>query len=984
MRHQLWIAILVILLIVTTTAQATDYPLRHYTVANGLPSNEVYHVFQDSKGFIWMGTDNGVAKINGNEFIIYTIEDGLTDNTIFEIFEDINGKIWFTGFSGLLSVYDSNTIKPYIHNDVLKQLPTNQTIFEKNTIYVDGDGQVSFLGKSAGLKVISPEGELTTIDSSAINSSAGLFFVDFPWRPVVPINNVSFLKDIHLYPKGFSDYFQIISTDCYLYPPSARHWDNKYILHGNTFLYVADSTKLLSSREMEKTILYVCKPKNGQVWVGMRNGGAQLLELPSLNTIDSIKSLENHSVSSILEDAEGGIWFSTLTSGVFYLNPPELRLSKVNADIPDMAVKSLDYGPDSSIFIGYWRKNFSILSKDGVQHIDPQEEVNDNLIRFAHNPHNGYSYATSNRSIYSFDKNGENFKSFDHNTHILEYYYIEGEDILYGAAVEGLVEIGPHYYKRLYIDNSKKRIRTECIEYDKTKNIFWLGSIKGLFSFQRETNRYTEYPSEKTDLKINDILLKDNTLWIATNGNGLLRLKDGEIERFKITKNHSHDFVYQLISIGNDIWVNAGIHLIRIFKKDNIWVTQDYPLAHDQILGNINEIIEYNNEILLGTSNGLYTFDYKNIPKYEKNIPVIISRISINLRDTSVQKNYRLPYRDNNIKLYYTALTFFDPQKHIFKYRLKGLNDTWTTTTNRDVAFHNIPPGHYTFQLQYLSSLNEAIYFAEDINITIRKPYYYTWWFIFLTIVVPIGLLFLWQHQNLNRVRRENDFRMELLDARQKALINQINPHFIFNSLNSIQLYILNNDSKMSNLYLSNFARLIRISLDTSQQSKITLNKELELNNLYMNLEKMRFKNKFRYEVINNLDINTAKLQLPPFLIQPLLENALWHGLMSKQEKQGEIIVTLNHANDNLVVTITDNGIGMKAGKELRLKQNRSHKSVGISVSRHRLFLLSQQYEKDFSIHYKDLYHEDGSPAGTKITLILPYDVIKDKPSTQA
>ncbi|PLW96360.1 MAG: hypothetical protein C0593_11815 [Marinilabiliales bacterium] len=297
-------------------------------------------------------------------------------------------------------------------------------------------------------------------------------------------------------------------------------------------------------------------------------------------------------------------------------------------------------------------------------------------------------------------------------------------------------------------------------------------------------------------------------------------------------------------------------------------------------------------------------------------------------------------------------------------------------TSNKEAIFHNIPPGHYSFELKYLSPYHNKYFSADSISFTIKKPFYKTWWFILIASGLFIALIFTIQYQKIKRVRKENDFREELLDARQKALINQINPHFIFNSLNSIQLYILDNNAKLSGIYLSKFARLIRISLEVSQQNKISLSKEIEVNSLYLDMEKLRFNNRIEYEIINNIHTNPAKVLIPPFLIQPLLENALWHGLMTKEEDNGLITLSFNKNGSQIIIKITDNGIGRKAARELKERQNKSHKPMGISVSRRRLLLLSQQYGKIFNLNYRDLFDEEGNATGTEVTLSVPYDEI--------
>jgi len=967
----------IFIVILSLTAKAKDYPLRHYTVADGLPSNEVYHVFQDSKGYIWFGTDNGVARYNGDEFRVYTKRDGLTDNTVFEIFEDSNGEIWFIGISGQLSIYSDNSIKPYRFNHILPQLPTNETIIEKNSFYADSSGTVSFLSRSHGLKVISPEGVLSIIDSLSFSERPQWYVVDFSWRPVVPVNCSAKNKNIILYTGDSLTNSLTIKSDTFFLPPSARHWEDKYIIHGNKLLCIASKEQEIHRRLFYRTILFLDKPNEDEVWIGQQNGGAKLLELPSLKTKLEIESLKNNSVTSVLTDAEGGIWFSTLSEGVFYLNPPESRLSKLNFVLPSKAVKSLDPGPDSSVYIGYWKPFFSILSETGIKNVSPDVYNRDDLTNFFYDKNEDLTYATGSTKVYYFKPDELSFSLNNATSPIKEYTNTPDSKKCFGASVAGLVEIKGKYFNRFIIDNDKQRIRLQCIEYDSLQKVFWLGSIKGLYKFEPITEKYSKVESIYENIRVTDLYYTDTALWIATKGNGLLTMQNGIIKPFILDDSDSHSSIFQILYIDNEIWLNAGLHLIRMKYERPGWRIQDYQLSHDKILGNINDILPFKGNLLIGTANGLFTFDYKSIKPKEKKIPVYITEVNINLKDTSIQSNYTLKHFQNNIKFYYSALTFFEPKKQVFSYRLKGLDDKWTITSNKEAIFHNIPPGSYTFDLKYHSPYHNKYYSAASISFTIKKPFYKTWWFILIASGLFIALIFTIQYQKIKRVRKENDFREELLDARQKALINQINPHFIFNSLNSIQLYILDNNAKLSGIYLSKFARLIRISLEVSQQNKISLSKEIEVNSLYLDMEKLRFKNRIEYEIVNNIRTNPAKVLIPPFLIQPLLENALWHGLMTKEGTKGIITLAFNKQEEQVIIKITDNGIGRKAAAELKERQNKSHKPMGISVSRRRLLLLSQQYRQNFSLSYRDLFDEQGNAAGTEATLIIPYEEIR-------
>ena len=206
------------------------------------------------------------------------------------------------------------------------------------------------------------------------------------------------------------------------------------------------------------------------------------------------------------------------------------------------------------------------------------------------------------------------------------------------------------------------------------------------------------------------------------------------------------------------------------------------------------------------------------------------------------------------------------------------------------------------------------------------------------------------------------------------ALLAQMNPHFIFNSLNSIDSYIIRNESKQASEYLNNFARLMRLILQNSRSNYISLKDELVALGLYLQMESLRFKNKFSYvvDVQGDLDINATLI--PPMLIQPYIENAIWHGIMCKTNGEaGKVELGIYKKDDNLLCTISDNGIGRKKAAELKERKSNSHKrSMGMQITKDRIEIINKLYNLNTSVRIYDLENENGEASGTRVELIIP------------
>lgn len=251
-------------------------------------------------------------------------------------------------------------------------------------------------------------------------------------------------------------------------------------------------------------------------------------------------------------------------------------------------------------------------------------------------------------------------------------------------------------------------------------------------------------------------------------------------------------------------------------------------------------------------------------------------------------------------------------------------------------------------------------------------PFYQkTWFMLFSTAVIVFGLYLIFRFF-LDRSRRSALAEARISQLERSALQAQMNPHFIFNSLNSIQSYIANNENDKANRFLAKFSRLIRAMLNHSRATKISLQEEIDSITLYLDLEKMRFKSKFDYEIVIDEDIDPSDIDLPPLLIQPYLENAIIHGLAQKRS-QGKITLYYLLVGKYLVVTVTDNGIGIEKSKSQKGQTNSLHKSVGMTITQKRLEMLDEG-NKDQKVDIKEVQDRHGEVLGTKVEVKIRVD----------
>ncbi len=264
----------------------------------------------------------------------------------------------------------------------------------------------------------------------------------------------------------------------------------------------------------------------------------------------------------------------------------------------------------------------------------------------------------------------------------------------------------------------------------------------------------------------------------------------------------------------------------------------------------------------------------------------------------------------------------------------------------------------------------------------------------FIYLLIGLGLisfiiLYLFYKARLQRVhlknqiasekmlqeQKESEFQRQLGDISLSALRSQMNPHFIFNCLNSIKLYTAQNNTAAASEYLTKFSKLIRLVLDNSRTDKITLTSELDALRLYMDMEAMRFKEKLRYHIKVDDNVDAGYIEIPPMLLQPYVENAIWHGLMHKEEGgKIDINIGLEQNETILVINITDDGIGREKSALLKSKTATKHKSYGTKVTSERLALINSVYKTGADVTIHDIFDNTGLPSGTRVIIKIPIE----------
>lgn len=492
-----------------------------------------------------------------------------------------------------------------------------------------------------------------------------------------------------------------------------------------------------------------------------------------------------------------------------------------------------------------------------------------------------------------------------------------------------------------------------CIYHDRSDKTYWVGAVKQLLHLDSNYKVIRSY-TEKDGLPGVDVLAiekdKLGNIWLASSSGGIMQ-------------------------------VNGRTGILTILGGKDGYERQRYiwlPIHLQDGDGNIYFA-------------GCEAMD-KIAPEKFDLFPaptVYVQSLEVN------QKPFTLPASPNNLqelslKYFQTSLTFeigvidyYAQGETNIRYKLEGLNNNWQYAPgNYVLRFEQLPPGSYKLIIQASNSGNNFTGPQKVLSIRVSPAFWNTWWFrlllaasmiVFLYIVVRRRLQhkFRIQLERSEKERQLSELKQKATELEMQALRAQMNPHFIFNSLNSINRFILQSDKVQASRYLTKFSRLIRLILQNSQASLITLESELESLELYVTLEALRFNHYFDYKisVANNVDVTSIKV--PPLILQPYVENAIWHGLMHKEEK-GRLDIEVSQENDQVYFRIADNGVGRENTRALSSKSATKYKSMGLSITASRIASLQQPQHVESAVTINDLVNANGTAAGTEVIIKMP------------
>lgn len=932
-------------------AQRQPYS-RQFTVEEGLPSNEVYDVTQDENGYLWFCTDHGLVRYDGFNFKVYTIKDGLEDNTVLDFYPSDDG-IYFGYYNGGLGLIKDSKIVKLPYSDKIRATDKGKDIVQ---LIVTQDS-LFFL-----------KNQRPTIHS--VNKKNG------DVRPVkLPRGAVGLVRDKQLIGSKIYPYYSKKARleDAYLegdyvqggYPfKLGLFWNGDLLLSGSVAPYVK---KHMQAVIVYKNHRFISEP--GQFFVSAEIHGSHCYLATSLGMIVLNSKMEEVNrilpgkfVTNLHVDNEGNTWITTHNDGVYQI--PSSRVFPVNLELnPEETLGNLLVAKGRCF--AFTESDYRIIDLQ-TKRIFKRGSNAPALDISVYGDSIFVTESSGHASIFDQNLTGKR-KIYD------TAYYVPYKGKFYYCPIVAIDSISP------LLQVQPVLMRDKLVRIP-TTGWFHSNPIKGGFALWNNIiyHHYDvksgtlSYPLEKQGLE--DIRVKravssprEKYVAIGSKSNGLILLYKDRLFQFTqedgLTAAIINDITFES---GSVIWIASSQGLDRVtldIRSNEIRIKRIDSYSNDNILpfDNVEFCAVAKKRLYFGNAHKLYYIPITELKKCPNRPRVMIDQFIVDDESLDFGSVVELGKGQRNIQIQFQSIQFSDQNKVRYRYKIDPTNTEWIEIDGNSVNFPAQAPGEYFFVVQ--SSLDGISWSQPKIvRFTIAAYFYEQAWFKVLIALIFLAVVIFIAGWVVKRNKRRAELSNQILASEQKALQAQMNPHFVFNSLNSIQYFISKNEKYEANIYLSEFSQLIRRGFEHSRKGFVPIEKEIELIRSYISLEKMRFKEKF--DVVWDLDPEMdGEILIPSMILQPFIENAIWHGLTPLKDRKGRLEINSRQSGDTIVFKISDNGVGIKKEKASKatIKQSR-----GMEIVKERLELYSRQIDK------RMYYVIDSAVGKTVVTVYFP------------
>lgn len=938
--------------------------------------SEVYSIRQDKAGYIWIAGNEGVFRYDGKQVKQYTCA-GQNGKSISDLKEDAQGRMWCKNFNGQIFYIAGDSLK--IAVDVSKEYPTfPENAIGDNGVYYTIVGGIAHYNITTGKikRWYYPDNKKNALASNMLYARDGSIYVSVIGYGITRLSNGRFTKiektnAPELTPRiapnrNFIFYFGnrlIMFTEV---NPEREYYLSE--IRNDSFIVIKKIPAILSGSR-----IFTVSAVGDAIWLCTQEGAVCTDATLNLK-YNGLRFFRDADISNVMQDSENNYWFTSLDNGIYIV--PNIDIWQYNQSLAGISsdnVTSMYINREKDILLGYFNGVVDRLRGGKVTHpINPKQAVS--MVRkiIADTSETKYIVAQGITSYYEAD--------FGRTSTIVrgglrDACFAERGKILFASIQNaGWMLLRGNYVDSTYILKHKS---ARYVAYTTSDMLKWIGYSDGTYYYD-SLNREHEllYGGKKVYATALETDNKGN-LWIGTVANGLMQVSNAEIiSNISGNDKLNGSNVRAIYCKDSLVWVatEKGFNIINSKTNDVSYIDWHDGLPNIET----RQIYVADNVVYLATNKGLITFpaDMRTVNSIKPQIH--ITRLLVNDEAWQPASQLNLKYDQNKLIIHFGTKGFTHKHQYTYSYLMKGLDTAWTENGyNTDYArFTSLPPGDYVFMVKAYNEDGGVSQNIAEIKVHVSKPFWSEWWFY---IIIAIGIIAIVSSIFFLRIRainKRNILEQEIQSSQLAALKAQMNPHFVYNALNSIQDLVLQNDIRNANIYFSKFSTLMRKVLEASGNDKLSLQEELDVLSLYLELEKLRFGKQFEYTITTIGVADKDELTIPAMVIQPFVENALKHGLLHKEgDKRLSIQFELKQVQRELVCTITDNGVGRKKAGEINKRRPKMHKSFAVNATKKRLELLTKYYNGKIDLQIIDLGTEQ-MPAGTMVVLHLPTELL--------
>ncbi|MBK8501830.1 MAG: histidine kinase [Saprospiraceae bacterium] len=961
-----------------------------FTISDGLPSNYIFNIYQDHAGYLWVGTSNGLSRFDGVDFKNYNVSHGLPSVFVDRTYEDSKGRLWIGTRSGICE----------LRGDSCHFTPVNdgRKIAFVSGFYEDDGQLISLTNQGAYVldhniwnKIPLMPGFENNLINGVVKQGSNLYF-NYENKIIAKRDSLNIWKVIDEKKMEGSYYNRFVQNKGGLYV--SRYHGLDQIVNDQLIPIAADSL-------ISKLIYGSFGDTDGKIWLTLGEDGILIMSGLQVAPFFSHFKVDAKFISSVFHDRDGQTWVST-DVGI-------LRLQEASFQQFDVELSQLTSPIRNLISLDGNRFFLSLESGDGLLvDISPGEN--------------------SKLDISDRIHLGDFIDQSIHHSGI--YWMVSRDGQLLGlqgstpASNEQLVRIaGLKNVRHLAISpkTDKWFISTQSVVLSRNENMLdtlkdpesgqfirdgaeLLCTSKGiLIGYSYLDGAFMINHDEKI-VNVSDNLNlhqmefgvqfredREGSIWMTKAGAGLFKYKllnDTAIQdqqhltdREGLPDNQINDFCFDR---NNNLWVLTN-QTISVFKEtDKLqWIHQIIPI--DQSIKPAD--LQYS-KLIQDNDGNVWIFGSKVLLKLNQvdfnkiNLPpkIVFEKISLFTKSSwtdytdsllgymALPENPLIPYHENSLQIGFKGIQLANASPKRYAYRLLPATDTWTDGGKENtVSFYRLDPGQYRFEVKVQ---NPGLPWSEPINydFEIDTPFWLSKWFYLMVVLSGSGILIFTFQQRIKQIRTQEQFKLKVKDLELNALKVQMNPHFIYNALNSIQSLIVQTKNDEARNYIQKFARLLRQVLQFSGKELISLQQELSSVFLYLDIEMLRMGDEIIIQREIDPDLQQDEILIPPSILQPFVENALWHGLNNKEGLK-KLYLVISKSGDWLKIIISDNGIGRTKAGHINSISSDDHLSMAVASITERLKLYNQDPQVG-SVSYIDLY-EDGIASGTTVTILV-------------